>query len=48
MRRHLPSNRFRRIGTFAVLAALVALASIGLSAQAETPQQTQSQSAPAR
>jgi hypothetical protein len=48
MRRSLPSNRFRRIGTFAVLAALVALASIGLSAQAETSPPAQSQSAPAR
>jgi hypothetical protein len=48
MRRSLPSNRFRRIGAFAALAALVALASIGLAAQAETSLPSQSQSAPAR
>jgi hypothetical protein len=42
MRRPLPSNRFRRLGALAVLAALVALASIGLSAQAGTTQPAQS------
>jgi hypothetical protein len=37
MRHSLPSTRFRRLRVLTLLAALVALASIGLSAHAGTP-----------
>ena len=36
MRHHLPSNRLRRLGALVTLAALVALATIGLQAHADT------------
>jgi ferric-dicitrate binding protein FerR (iron transport regulator) len=48
MRRPLPSTRRRHLGALAVLAAIVALATIGLSAQAGTTLQPQSHSTTAR
>ncbi len=41
MRHPLPSARYRRLRVLTLLAALVALASIGLSAHAATPQPVQ-------
>lgn len=48
MRRSLPSTRRRHLGVLAVLAAVVALATLGLSAQAETTQPVQSHATTAR
>lgn len=48
MRRPLPSTRRRHLGALAVLAAVVALVTIGLSAQAETSLQPYSQSTAGR
>jgi len=44
MRHHLPSNRLRRLGALVTLAALVALATIGLQAHADTELPAPSQS----
>jgi len=41
MRHSLPSARYRRLRVLTILAALVALASIGLQAHAATPQPAQ-------
>lgn len=38
MRHSLPSTRYRRLRVLTILAALVALATIGLQAHADTPQ----------
>lgn len=48
MRRSLPSTRIRHLGALAALAVVVALATIGLSAQAETTQPTQTQATAGR
>jgi hypothetical protein len=44
MRHSLPSTRFRRLGALTALAVLVALASVGLQAHADTQLPTQNRS----